>query len=148
MAKFCQSCGKELEKNTKVCPDCGKEVSGSSKSQAPIITKREVVMAVILSIVTCGLYGLYWIICMTNDANKVSGDTTPSGGMVILLTIVTCGIYSIYWNYKMGQKLYNAGKMYDKDINDNSLIYLILSLFGLSIVNYCLIQTDLNKFAE
>ena len=33
----------------------------------------------------------------------------------------------------------------NKNITDNSIIYLLLSLFGLSFVNYCLIQNDLNN---
>ena len=31
--------------------------------------------------------------------------------------------------------------------NDNSILYLVLGLFGLSIVNYCMMQNDLNKIA-
>ncbi len=151
MAKFCQNCGKELTGNESVCSDCGsnvKSTSSSNNSGAPIVQKREIVVSIILSFVTCGLYGLYWIICMNNDANKVSGENTPTGGVVILLTLVTCGIYFIYWNYKMGKKMEIAGKTHNKDIADNSILYLLLAIFGLSIVNYCLIQTDLNKFAD
>ena len=148
MSKFCSNCGKELENNQN-CPNCG--VANNTivnSSPTPIITKREIPLAVILSLVTCGLYGLYWFVALTNEANKVSGENTPSGGTALLLTLITCGLYSIYWNYKMGQKMYNAGKMHNKDINDNSILYLILSLVGFAIVNYCLIQNDLNKFAD
>ena len=106
-------------------------------------------LAIILSIVTCGIYGIFWIISLTNDANKVADrPTDTSAGMVILLTIITCGIYGIYWNYKMGQKIYEAGQRYNKQINDNSVLYLVLSLFGLAIVNYALMQSDLNKFSN
>lgn len=31
--------------------------------------------------------------------------------------------------------------------SDNSVLYLILAVLGLGIVNYCLIQSDLNDFA-
>ena len=48
----------------------------------------------------------------------------------------------------MGQKLYVAGKMYGLDIADNSVLYLILSIFGLGIVSECLIQNDLNRFSN
>ena len=47
----------------------------------------------------------------------------------------------------MGKKLYDAGVKNNVAISDNSVLYLILSLFGLGIVNYCLIQNDLNKFS-
>ncbi len=146
MSKFCQKCGKELTNNTTVCSDCGDTTNKGNGT--PIITKRDIVVSIILSIVTCGIYGIYWFVCMNNEANKVSGENTPTGGVAVLLTIITCGIYFFYWNYKMGLKLSNAGKMYNKDINDNAILYLLLSIFGLSIVNYCLIQADLNKFAD
>ncbi len=86
---------------------------------------------------------------MTNDVNKVSNNPNgTSGGMALVFTLLTCGFYSFYWNYNMGKKLYEAGKARNIDIADNSLLYLILSVFGLSIVNYCLIPNDLNRFAN
>lgn len=84
-----------------------------------------------------------------NDANTVNEEpNATNGGMAFLYTLITCGIYSIYWNYKMGKKLYEAGKKHNIDIADNSVLYIILAVFGLSIVNYCIIQSDLNKFAD
>ena len=85
---------------------------------------------------------------MTDEANRISGEDGTSGGMALLFGILTCGIYYFYWNYKMGQNLVTAGKTHGKNIEDNSVLYLVLSLFGLSIVSYALIQNDLNKFAE
>ena len=158
MSKFCSNCGKELAENSTFCPNCGTQIGGTNPNQnnssntnvnAPVLEYRDIAIAIILSIVTCGIYGIFWIISLTNDANKVADrPTDTSGGMVILLTIITCGIYGIYWNYKMGQKIYEAGQRYNKSINDNSVLYLVLSLFGLQIVNYALMQSDLNKFSN
>ena len=67
--------------------------------------------------------------------------------MAFLFTLLTCGIYSFYWAYKMGEKMQKAGQRYGKPIENNSVLYLVLSLFGLGIVNYCLIQSDLNKLS-
>ena len=158
MSKFCSNCGKELAENSTFCPNCGIQIGGTNPNQnnsnntsinAPVLEYRDIAIAIILSIVTCGIYGIFWIISLTNDANKVADrPTDTSGGMVILLTIITCGIYGIYWNYKMGQKIYEAGQRYNKSISDNSVLYLVLSLFGLQIVNYALMQSDLNKFSN
>lgn len=151
MKRFCTKCGKELSEETTFCPNCGEatnKTNTTTNTNRPVITERNIAIAVILSFVTCGIYGLYWLIVMTDESNSVSDEKTASGGMTILLTIVTCGIYMIYWNYKMGQKMYTAGKRYNLPIADNSILYLILSLFGLSIVNYCMIQNDLNRFAQ
>lgn len=115
----------------------------------PLVENRSIALAIILSIITCGIYGLFWYAFMTNDANKVSGEyDSTSGGLTILYSLLTCGLYKIYWSYKAGKQLYNAGSNYGKDISDNSILYLILSLFGLSIISDALIQNDLNSFSN
>ena len=85
---------------------------------------------------------------MTDETNSLSDEQSSSGAAALIFTLLTCGLYGIYWNYKMGQKLYVAGKMYGLDIADNSVLYLILSIFGLGIVSECLIQNDLNRFSN
>lgn len=84
---------------------------------------------------------------MTDDANTVNNESGTSGALAFVLSLVTCGIYSIYWYFKMGQRLHEAGQKRGIQIADNSLIYLLLGLFGFGIVSYALIQNDLNKFA-
>ena len=112
------------------------------------------IICILLSIVTCGIYAIIWFINMTDDASQSSGEEM-SGGMAFLLTLVTCGIYGFYWAYKMGKMMEKAGQNKNVSISDNSTIYLVLNLlnlfglgFGLGIVNYCLIQNDLNKIAR
>lgn len=71
-----------------------------------VIKKRSIGLAILFSIITCGIYGIYWFICLTNDSNHINPeDKTASGGMAFLFTIITCGIYGIYWNYKLGKKV-------------------------------------------
>lgn len=114
-----------------------------------LVANRNIIVSIILALVTCGIYSIYWFIVMTDDAKKVSNDNNgASGGLAFVLTLVTCGIYGIYWYYKQGQRLYQAGQMYGVDIKDNSILYLILGLFGFGIVSYALIQADLNKFSN
>ena len=114
-----------------------------------MIQKRDVVIAIILSIVTCGIYGIIWMIGLNDDVKTVSNDTTlPSGGIVFLLTLVTCGIYGFYWFYRLGQLMKTAYENNGMEVKDNSILYLLLAVFGLSIVNYIIIQSDLNQIAE
>ena len=44
--------------------------------------------------------------------------------------------------------MYRAGQKYGMPISDNGTLYLLLTIFGLGIVNYCLLQSDLNKFSN
>jgi len=115
----------------------------------PTVENRNIGLAIVLSIVTCGIYGIVWFINMVNDVNRVCADdkSNQSGGVVFLLTLVTCGIYGIVWFYNAGKRMFNAGQRYNVQISDNSTLYLILSIFGLQIVDYCLVQADLNKFS-
>lgn len=163
MSKFCANCVQEVPEGTNYCTKCGASLNNdqtnTNNGSTVIINNynnnsnlklpnRNIALAVIFSILTCGIYGIYWFICLTDEANAVSGETGPSGGVSFLLTLITCGIYGIYWAYKMGQKLHTAGEKHNKPIGDNSILYLILSIFGLGIVNYCLMQNDLNRFSE
>lgn len=146
---FCKNCGNKIMEGAKYCNGCGANLEEPvvNKTNANI-TKREIVLCIVLSIITCGIYGLVWFVLMTNDSNNLADEKTASGGLALLYTILTCGIYFFYWNYKMGKKMHESGLKYNKNIDDNSVLYLVLSLFGFSIVNYCLIQNDLNKFSE
>lgn len=36
--------------------------------------KRNIAVAILLSFLTCGLYAIYWEICLVNDLKKASGD--------------------------------------------------------------------------
>lgn len=113
-------------------------------------TQRNIALCIVFSIITCGIYGIYWFIVMTDDANSIaasSDDVTASGGMAFLLTIVTCGIYRLYWAYKMGEKLDNAKTERGMNSNSGNILYLLLCIFGLDIIAYALMQNDLNQLS-
>ena len=109
--------------------------------------QRNIVVAIILSVVTMGIYGIYWFVKMTDETNQMVDQPAASGVMAFLFSILTCGIYTFYWNYKMGKKVYEIQLKNNQPASDNSILYLVLSLVGLSIVNWCLIQSELNKHA-
>ena len=113
------------------------------------IQNRSIATCIILSIVTCGIYGIYWFVCMVNDLNTASKcPQDTSGGMVFLLSIVTCGIYMIYWLYKSGDKInYIRQRNGATTDNNTGLLYMLLAIFGLSIVSWCLMQNELNNVA-
>lgn len=111
-----------------------------------MVKQRSVGLCIVLSIITCGIYGLYWLVCLNDDVNTVTGKPGTSGGMVLLFTILTCGIYGIYWAYKMGDKLDQARAEHGAPTGSLAILYLVLDLFGLSIVTWALIQSEINKY--
>lgn len=113
-----------------------------------MIQQRSIPVCIILSIVTCGIYGIYWFICLANDTNTVSGEqNATSGGIAYLLGLVTCGIYFWYWAFKQGEKIDAAKNSRGMASSNSGILYLILCLFGLSIVAWALMQNELNKMA-
>lgn len=113
-----------------------------------MVQKRSIPLAIILSIVTCGIYGIYWFITLTNDIGRLSNDPGFTGGKNFLLCIVTCGIWVFVWAYQVGKHIAEAQSQRGLPATDNSVLYLVLNFVGLSIVVYALAQSDVNKLAE
>lgn len=107
--------------------------------------ERSLPVSILLTIITCGIYGIYWFIVLTDEVNQMSGEDDTSGGIAFLLTLVTCGIYGIYWAYRLGIK---TGIMKEKrggGSSDDRVAYLLLELFGLGIIVFALAQNEINN---
>ncbi len=157
---FCTNCGSQLPENAAFCSNCGAPVISpepmpeynpyqqSGTALFTDIPKRDIAMCILLTVFTCGIYGLYWLYNIVNDLNSVmpEGEQT-NGGTVILLSILTCGIYTYFWFYKAGKKLDAINRMKGLPESNYSLIFVIIALVQLSIVDYCLIQNELNKLS-
>ena len=108
-----------------------------------MVKNRNIALCIILSLVTCGIYGLYWFVCLTDDTNTISGEKGTSGVVALVLTIVTCGIYGLY----CGEKIDAAHQKNGEPSSNGGVLYLILFIFG-GIIAYALIQNEINKFAN
>lgn len=106
------------------------------------IKERNIVTAVILSIITCGIYGIYWVICLAREAVSVK-DPEDSGILEIVLMLFLPFLGFFLAEKKLAEGCQAKGIAH----SDNSILYLILGLVGLGIVNYCMMQNDLNKIA-
>lgn len=96
-------------------------------------TDRNILMYILLSIVTCGIYGIYFWYMYTEDINKVcagDGNESPNYILVWLLSIVTCGIYGFYWYYKQGNRLQAAAPRYGLNFQENGTSVLLWMLLG------------------
>ncbi len=166
--RFCSSCGAPLEQQAPQQPNYQQpnyqqpnyqqpnyqqppygqpQYAGTGSYKAPI-KNRGLALCIILSIITCGIYGIIWMVGMADDLNTASNRTGDTNGItVFLLSLVTCGIYGIFWAYKAGEKV-DLIRGYNGEAPSNSaILYLILSLLGFGIITYCLIQNELNKVA-
>ena len=107
--------------------------------------KRSIAGCIILTLVTFGIYGIYWFVKLTNETNRLAPEeATMSGGLSILASIFTFGIYGLYWAYKLGKKIdIISGKE-----RNTGVIYLLISMFGFGIIAHALAQDELNHAAD
>ena len=97
-----------------------------------MIQTRNFVTILILDLVTCGIYGLYYMYTVTQDMNTMVGNDghhiEPS--VAVLLNVVTCGLYGWYWYYKLGNRLANNAGRYGLQFIENGTTVLLWMLFG------------------
>lgn len=97
-----------------------------------MIQARNFVTILLLNIVTCGIYGLYYMYSITQDMNTMVGNdgrnTDPS--TVVLLTIVTCGFYGWYWYYEQGNRMKALCDQNNIPCEENGTTYLLWVLVG------------------
>lgn len=86
----------------------------------------------LLSCITCGIYGLYYIYQMTRDLNQMAGDdgyyTDPA--VAVLLSLVTCGLYSWYWLYRQGARLKRVADCNGIYCPETGTAYLLWAVVG------------------
>ena len=107
--------------------------------------QRSVATVIILSLVTCGIYAMYWYYVTMRDLNAYLGVSDMDSMIELLLVLFTCGIYGIYWQYKYAKRAGDAHAKAGLGVKDDAVICLILSIFGLSIVSMAIIQTTVNE---
>lgn len=110
--------------------------------------KRNAALNLILCFFTCGIWTYVWIYEILNDLQYHLPDEDINAAKEIIFTLLTCGLYGIYLYYKMGKLVYEASERKEGNLKDNSILYLILSILGFGLINYIIIQTDLNKLLD
>ncbi len=109
------------------------------------IQKRDLVLAIVLSIVTCGIYQIIWLIKLSDELNEVTGnEDSISGALYFVASLFTCGLFLFFWGFKIGEKV---DKLNGNDQN-YSLIFLVLHFFALDIIILALAQDKLNQYID
>ena len=93
---FCKNCGKELPDGVKFCTNCGATVDGAQNDGASGQTtytgtvnggnanapkNRNIGVCILLSIVTCGIYGIVWLVQMVDELNAAANDPNATSGI-------------------------------------------------------------------
>lgn len=96
-------------------------------------TDRSLLKFILFNLITCGIYGWYFVYCLARDLNTAcDGDGRDTPGLLpfLLLSFVTCGIYALFWYYSAGNRLaYNAPR-YGISFQENGTTILLWFLLG------------------
>ncbi len=108
---------------------------------------RSIVVDIILTLVTCGIWGLYWQYKQMETLNAWLRRNDFSFALWFLLSLVTCSIFAIYYEYKMAQGINEIQETNSLRVSsDLPLICVLLSVFGLGIASLAIQQSEINKF--
>ena len=110
---------------------------------------RNIALQVVLSIFTCGIWGIVWWFQLGSDIQLVRGDEKPNPLTDFLLTIVTCGVWGVYcayqWPTLLQEPLRNRNVRVDPNL---PVLSLVLAIFGLHLVGMVLMQQVLNEQSD
>lgn len=113
------------------------------------LQKRGIVVAILLSLLTCGLYSIFWMISINNDLRRETNQKVD-GGFMFFISLLTCGLAGLYWIYRMGMdfSLVSQKSSHFKIESSEAILYLILSVLGLGIITLAIMQHRENSLCE
>ena len=109
-----------------------------------LLERRHPGVAIVLSIITCGIYVFYWEYKLWDSLYKAN-NMPSNAGTDLVLSIFTCGLYTIYMHYKAGKLEASAHTLHGLPPKDDSVLYLILTIFGLGIISMAILQSNINN---
>ena len=98
------------------------------------VKHRSLVFVFVMTIITCGIYALYWFYKTKEEINSL-GASIPTYWLIII------PIANLYWVYK-----YCEGFSDYAAKDDNKVLWFLLYIL-ISIVPMLIFQSELNKLA-
>ena len=108
--------------------------------------EKNIALSLILTLITCGIYGAYWNYSEMRALNGLLGREEYKFWKWMIFTLLTCGIYHVYYEYKMGLGVVEVQEKYGMQVDRNfPMICLGLSVFGLTLAADAIQQNEINK---
>jgi hypothetical protein len=110
------------------------------------VFRNEPVVVLVLGILTCGLYLIYWNLKAAEVLNAVSGREVISPVVAVLSGC--CGPVNVYFYYLCGHCLHDLGVLINNPgIKDKSTLLLILGIF-FPMVAAMIVQGHINELYQ
>lgn len=111
-----------------------------------MLTRREIVTVILLSIVTCGIYSIYWtyVTMEALDREGQSSNMPVIAQFLLALFLGSVGYLLFGMNANANLNAIRARRGYPQ--KDDQVLYMILG-FVIPIVLVCMVQDEINKLA-
>lgn len=107
------------------------------------INKRRIGACIILSLITFGIYSIYWEYLLVKNTRAIQKDDSSCTGEMFCLIFVP--FYSLYWWFTRGKLVRDEFSKHGFSASSNETAFLVLALFGLGIVAMAIMQNDFNS---
>jgi len=115
----------------------------STRDDIPVF-KNDPIIVLLLGLVTCGLYLIYWNMKAAEVLNAVARKELISPAIAVISGC--CLPVNIYFYYLCGEGLEELGKVVGKpDLKGKSVLLMVLALLGLPMVSAMIVQGHINE---
>lgn len=108
---------------------------------------RDPIMVTVLSLVTCGMYNLYWLYMAIEEVNKGLGEERFSFFKELGLSIITCGLYAFYFYWQFSNAIVELQQRWGvQPVQEPTILFALQLIFPPA--GPFLIQQSLNNAWE
>jgi len=113
------------------------------------LKKQDPVIVLLLTIITCGIYGLYYYYIVGQAVNREL-NREACNPVFVWLGLITCGITLLIYLYQLDQALLDLGRKENIRWNSNFIMWIVLNyIFGIgSYIALWQIQSFINTWHE
>ncbi|MBA2663787.1 MAG: DUF4234 domain-containing protein [Bradymonadaceae bacterium] len=89
------------------------------------------VTVLILTMVTCGIYAIIWILQTVADINKGLGREEFNAVKELVLSVVTCGLWGIWFQWRLCESVVKLQQAWGVKPQMEAPILFLMCIFGL-----------------
>jgi len=107
---------------------------------------QSVAVGLLLTIITLGIYNLYWNWRQMRSCNELLERREFSWLVWLILCILTFGLYHLFYQYKMGAAINEIQYRLDFPVTEGlPVLSVVAAILGVGVVADCIHQHELNR---
>lgn len=117
------------------------------------MTRRNPIVVVVLSVLTCSIYAYYWLYVTTDELRRETGRSDLSPAIDLLLAIFTAGLWGMWATYRNARIVHEELRAAGVARDDKSLpiaLFHAATFFtgGAWLVAVAILQDELNALHD